>query len=652
MTPPSPFAPLHARPSEPPPSLRAPRLGLGRRTVPLGLAAGALGATLLGLAARASTATAYMPVSELKPGMKGYGLTVFSGTKPERFDVEIISTLHNFRPNQDLVLIKTIHPRLAIARTVAGMSGSPIFVDGRMVGAYAYGWYFGAEPIAGVTPIESMLSELKRSMPPSLAPRAAGAPLPGAAPARRTGLEPSEANRFAGSLLDYTLERHARQIAERTAPTLAAPGGTGLGPASTQLMVGGLSAGAVRAAEQLLGPIGLEIVQAGGGAGTTAAKAGGPAQFEEGGVLAVELVRGDVSVSGLGTVTHVVGDKVLGFGHPLLGGGFEDLPTATGVVHWVMATQNRSFKIGEPTQPLGSLFNDRQSAVVIDTKRQAPTFPVTVEVSGVPGAPHPLWTMQVAHDPFMAPNFAALAIGSALEATASERMDSTWRARTQIEVAGRGSIEVTDFGSGADRPIGAGEMMRSQMADALGMLLSNPWQPLEIKSVKTKLALTYEREVMRLRGAQVLEPEIDAGQPARIRLTLQHYRGDTETKVVEVPIPAEMAKQTVEIRIQPGYEVERIWPAPENVSDLMAMLPKLHYDAESIVASYRLSDAAASYRGNVAQRLPPGAADTLRATSQSLAPEVFAAVKVVAFPVRGFVTGQDMVRVQVREVLR
>ena len=620
--------------------------------VPLGLLAGGLVACALGLAGRARTASAYLAVSEIKPGMKGYGLTVFSGTQPERFDVEVIAALHNFRPAQDLILVKTKHPRLEVAHTVAGMSGSPIYIDGKMVGAYAYGWYFGSEAVAGVTPIASMLGELKRGMPPSVAPRLAGSPMPGAPPARRTGLEPSDANRFAGPLGEYSLERHARQIAERVGPSLAAPGGTSLGPATTTVMVGGLSAGAVRAAEQLLGPAGFEIVQAGAAGGSSTTMAATPARFEEGGVLAVELVRGDVSISGLGTVTHVVGDKVLGFGHPMLGGGYEDLPTATGIVYWVMATQNRSFKIGEPTQPLGSLYNDRQAAVVIDTKRLAPTFPVTVEVSGVPNPPRPQWNMRVANDPFLAPQFTALGIGSALEATAAERNDSTWRAHTLIELAGHGTIDVLDFGSGADRPLGAGDIMRSNMTDALGMLLSNPWEPVEIKSVKTKLSLTYQREVMRLRGAQVLEPEIDAGQAAQIRLTLQHYRGETETKVIEVPIPAEFAKQAVEVRIQPGYEVERVWPVPENLNDLVAMLPKLRYDPETIVVSYRLLDAGASFRGNVAGRLPIGAADTLRPTSQSLAPDVFAATKYLVFPVRGFVTGQETVRVQVREVLR
>ena len=120
---------------------------------------------------------AIMPVSEIKAGMKGYGLTVMSGTVPEKFDVEVISTLHNFRPNQDLVIIKTPHPRLNVTRTVAGMSGSPIYLNGKMIGAYAYGWLFGVEPIAGVTAIKSMLEDQARPVPRTLFPRSGG-PLP------------------------------------------------------------------------------------------------------------------------------------------------------------------------------------------------------------------------------------------------------------------------------------------------------------------------------------------------------------------------------------------------------------------------------------------------------------------------------------------
>ena len=135
-------------------------------------------AALVGLAAAFPTTLAradgtavrsdVLGVSELKRGMKGYGLTVFEGTKPERFEVEIIDVLQNFRPRQELILVKTKHPRLEVAKVVAGMSGSPIYIDGKMIGAYAYGWSFGKEPVAGVTPIENMIAELNLPLPESI----------------------------------------------------------------------------------------------------------------------------------------------------------------------------------------------------------------------------------------------------------------------------------------------------------------------------------------------------------------------------------------------------------------------------------------------------------------------------------------------------
>jgi hypothetical protein len=139
------------------------------RLVPALAALGLLAAVPSGLkTAQAGPVTARsdtMPVSQIKRGMKGYGLTVFEGTRPERFDVEVIDVLKNFRPRQDLILIKTKHPRLEVAKVVAGMSGSPIYLDNKMVGAYAYGWSFGAEPVAGVTPIDNMIDDLVRPLP-------------------------------------------------------------------------------------------------------------------------------------------------------------------------------------------------------------------------------------------------------------------------------------------------------------------------------------------------------------------------------------------------------------------------------------------------------------------------------------------------------
>src|SRR4051812_40369110 len=199
-----------------------------------------------------------MPVSEIKAGMKGYGLTVFRGTEPERFDVEVLGTLRQFRPHQDLVLIKTSHPRLEVAKVVAGMSGSPVYINGRMIGAYAYGWTFGSEPIAGVTPIKSMLDELARPLPISK-------PLPMPIPIGANGspnsgqhasLDASEGTGYAAAGGSYDLRDHARQLVARYAPNTGTDGPK-LMPVATPLLLGGMGDHTAKVARELLEPLGL-----------------------------------------------------------------------------------------------------------------------------------------------------------------------------------------------------------------------------------------------------------------------------------------------------------------------------------------------------------------------------------------------------------
>jgi hypothetical protein len=630
------------------------RLAEGR-LIPLSVLAGAALSAGLGVGiaqALPADPADTMPISEVKPGMKGYGLTVFSGTKPEKFDVEVISTLHNFRPSQDLILIKTLHPRLEITRTVAGMSGSPIYLNGKMIGAYAYGWLFGAEAIAGVTPIRSMVDELNRPVPKSLFPRG-GSPLPSSAAEPRAEVGNALGQRsFTGSPDAYDLPAHARQITARNAAATAPPAGTQLARATTPILMGGLGAGAMRIAGDLLAPMGLEPMQGGGSAKQQDPSA--PTAYEDGGAIGVELVRGDVSAMGLGTVTRVTGNRLVAFGHPMLGGGIEALPTAIGKVDWIVASQNRSFKLGEAVRSLGALVNDRQSAIVVDASVKAPDFPMHIEILGVAGAPKPVWNVVVAHDQFMAPAFAAMAIGSAVEETTSERRDMTWRATSKIKIAKYGTITLEDFGSGNGNPVGTDDIMRTRLVKALGSLLNNPWEPVTIESIDTSVRVTFAREVVTLRGAKLLESEVDAGQPVKIRLELEPYQGKIETKVVELELPKGLLGRA-EIELAPGYDVPRQLPQPNSLAELIANLPNQTFDPQSVVATVRLvgmKEVGVAYNGKIAARLPHGAAEVLRPASETDAPETFEAVVQTAIPLKAFLVGKDMVRVTMRRVLR
>jgi hypothetical protein len=624
----------------------------------------------VGIAQAVPSSSPYMPLSEVKAGMKGYGLTVMSGTKPEKFDVEIIGTLSNFRPNQALILIKTPnHPRLDIAHTVAGMSGSPIYLEGKMIGAYAYGWTFGAEPIAGVTPIHNMLEDLKKPIPPLFKPRASILPKHKDASKPNAVVSQQSQRAFSGlfdngkGVFSYDLEAHAKQLAQKTVRERGNPNSTTttLAPASTPILIGGLTPGAMAQMEQMMGSMGLMPLQAGGGGATkttkgakdtkVAAAASGNENFVDGGAIGVQLIKGDVSAMGLGTVTRVEGDKLVAFGHPMMGGGASDMPTAVAKVHWILASTNRSFKIGEAVQDMGTMVNDRQASIVVDTKRVASTFPVSLKIEGVEGAPKTQWDSEVSQDPFMAPFLAAAALSSAVETTSAERGDTTWRINTKVKVAGYGTIELRDFGASAGD--GGDPYMRSRVVRALGMLLNNPWEDVRVEGVESKLQLSFERDVALMRGTSLVQQEVDPGQPVRIKIELVPFKGKPETRVIEVPIPADFAGEEVMIDLSPGYEIERYRAMPESVADLVALLNNPSFPEESLVATIRLKgEGGAAFRNNVAYRLPPGAMTTLSVGATPYGPETFGSLQQTSHPMKTFVVGRDRVNVRVRPLIK
>jgi hypothetical protein len=595
----------------------------------------------------AAPAPPLLDVQQLKPGDKGYGLTVFSGTEPERFDVEVIGVLTNFLPHQDLILVKTNHPRLQVAKVVAGMSGSPVFIHGKMVGAYAYGWQFGEESVAGVTPIGAMLDELRRPIPPE-----AIQPLPSSPPARArkptAGIQMPAGHKFAGNPMSYSLEGHARQLAALT----ASPGSDHTlrpTPVVTPLMVGGLNDASLSVLSQHLSPLGLEPVQA-GGAGR--AEADAPSRFVDGGAIGVQLIAGDISAAGIGTVTRVEGNRLVAFGHPMMNSGVSRLPTAISRIHWILASKMRSFKIGSPIRPVGSLINDRQAAIVVDSTVEAPVIPLDLDIRGVQGAPHTRWTMQLAQERFMAPLLLAVALGNAIDSTTSERRDVSWHAHTTLRVRGHGEITLHDYGVAVGGTPDAGTFFRSRAVTAMGSLLSNPWQPVVIDSIRSRVDIRFARDLLELRGAVPIDTEVEAGRKARIRLQLVPYEGPPEFRTVEVAIPRELAGNTVEIEFTPGHQEAPPVAIPENITELLSVLPRQAYPPDSLVGGVRVGGHGVAFRGQVATRLPPGALDTLRPLSSTIAPEPVPSYARTLIPLGKFVIGSTTVRVRVRDVLR
>jgi hypothetical protein len=590
--------------------------------------------------------------------MKGYGLTVFRGTEPERFDVEVIDVLRNFQPDQDLILVRTRHPVLEQAIVVAGMSGSPVYLEGKLAGAYAYGWLFGKEPIAGVTPIANMMAELGRAVDPRVWKAIGASPralLQGSAgPSRRGSARANRAVRDKTQLAGlppylgrtpvdaFEPLRQYDQLYPR--PTLGDE--TTLRPALTPVMYSGLDPSVARIMDEQLGRFGLVGLQAGGGA-RPANASGPPPRYVNGGAIGIELMRGDISMTGVGTVTHVLGDRLVAFGHPMMNAGQVGLPTCTARVLHVLANQRRSFKIAEAESPLGSMVHDRQSAVVIDTKVVADTVPIEVRVQGVPQAQRSRWNMEMASHRMLTPLFAFSAVAGALSASAVDQTDVSFSARSRVHVQGHGVVETRDFGyspGGAASPLALAQLRLFPVLDAT---YGNPFESVRIERIEVDLALRFERDVITILDALAPSTEVDPGRDVRVYLTLKPFGKPEEIRAVTVRVPRSAAGQKLELSFEPGNRVQIERPEPSDLSQLLSNL-QLGYPATSLVISAKLPSQGLSLRGQMVRGLPGSALDSLQLGTDSARPVPFATHTRNELPLGHIVEGSARVTLDVR----
>ena len=297
------------------------------------------------------------------------------------------------------------------------------------------------------------------------------------------------------------------------------------------------------------------------------------------------------------------------------------LPAAIGTVHWIFASDQHSSKIGEAVRPLGTLVQDRQSAVVVDESKVAPMFPMGIDIRGADGITKKTWNVQITDDRFMSASLVASVLGSIVDATISERRDVTWHLKTKLTVRNHGTIDLDDFGVAVGGMPDAGDFAHSKIGRAVGEVLNNPWEQTHIDKVEGSIVVDYTRDLWRLRGVDVLDPLVDVGQPARLRIHLVPFAGPEVTKIVEVRFPEEMAGKDIDLEIAPGYTVVPDLASPQNLSDLLSNSTKQTALPKSLVVQYRTRTQGVAYRGHVADRLPAFALDSLRPWSSDVAPE-------------------------------
>ncbi|MSP62567.1 MAG: hypothetical protein EXR72_20000 [Myxococcales bacterium] len=570
--------------------------------------------------------TRTIPVADVRVGMTGYGLTVFEGTKPDRFAVRVIGVLHNFLPKQDIILIRSDDPRLLHSGIVQGMSGSPIYLTGsdgdRLAGALAYGWHFSKDPIAGVTPIENMLAELSRPLRGRDKTPAAGAALDRKAP-----------DRLAFAPLP---------------PPLLEGASSSLVRASVPLSVAGFGAASLEELTRALTPFHMTPLAAGGGARADAATLG-PDRFEPGGAIAVQLVRGDMSISGVGTVTWVDGDRVLAFGHPMFNVGEIYLPVATAEVHTFMSSLSSSFKLSSPRREIGTLVQDRQSCVAADTSQRSDMIPIRVKV-GVPGRADREFNAEVVRHRFLTPMLAGTVIANAAQEAASDVSDATITLRTSLDVRGQKALDLIDH-SYSPEGLSPKIFASSTGIKAIGELLFNPFAPVNFDRIDIRVDVDYRPDVAEIIGVSMHSDEITPGTRPALVVTLRPYNGAEYTRSIPVEIPSSLAGQLLKIEAAAGNLVKPDMAAPESVRGLIDNLRKA-LPARSIVVTVETPDEDMTLRGSVVSDLPGSVADTLRPGASTRRGEAFKRSARMVVPTAGVTVGRQSLQVRVKEAIR
>ena len=600
---------------------------------------------------------AIMPLSDVKPGMVGQALTVFQGTKPEPFKVRVVSVMHNFLPKQDIILIRAEDPRVEFSGIVAGMSGSPVYIDGKLVGAVSYAWSFAKEPLGGVTPIESMLAERRRPRRVGREYFAEGGPDNGQGQAKPGGLRRQaggqESLRIPAAMSSNgaLAQNHSgfgspdalsRGLGLPPIGPAPANGEPRLLRASVPLTVSGFSPRTVGELAEEMRPTGLVPLQAGGGGHRGPPAAG---HVEPGSAIGVELVRGDMSTVATGTVTYVNGSDVLAFGHPLFGIGEVYLPMVDAEIHAFLPSLSQSFKMSSPLNEVGTLVQDRPACIVGDLDARTTMLPIDVRVTG-PGVEPRLFHAEVARNRRLTPMLASTVVSNAIADAEPDVTDMIVTVTSKVGVKGYAPLELRDqiF---SPEGVSSHALASSRGLRAMDNLLINPFEPVTLDRLDVDVRVEYRRDVAEIVGVALPTQDVHAGDTVDLRVTLRPYAGSEYVETVPVIIPRTVAGQTLKIEVASGASVRPDVPQAETLPVYIDNMRK-SYSATSIVVTLQTQDDGASLRGRLISGLPDSALDTLRPGNQTNRAGAYHVADRTLFPARQLVSGKEELSVAVK----
>ncbi len=519
-------------------------------------------------------------VEDLRRGMKGHGRTVMKGTRVETFQVEVLGVLRNTSPGRDLVLARLSGLGLEKTGVIAGMSGSPVYIEGKLLGAVAYAWPFGKEPIAGITPFGQMQGFVEALQRSDVAGRGRGPVRVGLGERLRAGGKEFSA---------VTVAQDHDEPAPRDDDALL------LRPLRSPLVASGFGPAALKLLAREAGKFGLVPMQ-GGSASARIADEEKDAVLEPGGPLAVSLITGDFDLSGIGTVTHVEGNRVYGWGHPFMSLGDCGLPMMTGYIHTIYPRQTVSFKMGSPLREVGVMHADVSTCIAGATGKKADLLPVHMSVTMGKDDPR-TFRVQVARHSALLPSlvFTSLVNCIDLEGELPDELTAHLAARIEVEGAAPIVIEDTLSGfSGARAPA----VVYSPVASTVSYLTNNPHRTLRIKRIDCTTRLEAGRQTAEIEAVELDSQTYRPGDTVRATVSLKPYKGDYRRVRVSLDLPSDLPE---------GDYTATVCDEPTSARSDVRADPTLLFPAnvEQVLEGLRVQTRAK--RTTLALRLPLGA---------------------------------------------
>jgi SpoIVB peptidase S55. len=557
---------------------------------------GALAACIL-FTLRAGTAAAQpfdiLPQEKLVAGMKGYGVTdMGDGRGIQKFDVEILGLLKRYAPGQDLILARVSGIGLEKAGIIAGMSGSPIYVDGKLVGALAYGWPFSKEPICGITPIQSML-DIRH------APAAPPVPIAGSSASTASVISAFSTGHFTDRFADLVKPFQASSSGSLAALPLPVSFGGALSP-------GTLFNRIAEAANWMTVPSGASA-----SSGTPASRAAGePAALKPGSAVATQLLSGDMDLSATGTVTWVEGNSVLAFGHPFLSMGPVSMPMAQAEVLTVLPSLFRSFKFAATGPVLGSITQDRSTGILGTFGTRAPMVPITVRISS-DAIPSQVYHFQAVHNSMLTPILSAIAIDNVLTTLEKRSGERTLIWKSVIRTPGR-SVRWDSVFSG----LAAREEAVASLALLTNYLMANEFHDLTILGVDVEITHSDRLKGARLVHVEAQKERVHPGDEVPIWVDVVDFRGSTRRVVLNLEVAPDTPPGPLTVFVGDGsaataYDLSLLPPDPQSLDQVLDFLARIRPPNSLNLLSYR-SAPGVVVAGDALQALPPSVASLLR----------------------------------------